>query len=109
MCVSHGGLSVDKAVAEAERALRIDPISTGLNGNLGSVFVFTHQRDKAIEQLRAAIDLDPAIGSTIASLVERTSKKEDCPRRSNVSAWANAGGQYGALIRSWTCLCGVGK
>jgi TolB-like protein/Tfp pilus assembly protein PilF len=48
----------DEAVAEAERALRIDPISTGLNGNLGSVFVFTHQWDKAIEQLRAAIDLD---------------------------------------------------
>ncbi len=49
----------DEAVAEAERALRIDPISTGLNGNLGSVFVFTHQWDKAIEQLRSAIDLDP--------------------------------------------------
>lgn len=48
----------DEAVAEAERALRIDPISTGLNGNLGSVFVFTHRWDKAIEQLRAAIDLD---------------------------------------------------
>jgi serine/threonine protein kinase len=48
----------DEAVEEAERALRIDPISTGLNGNLGSVFVFTHQWDKAIEQLRAAIDLD---------------------------------------------------
>jgi tetratricopeptide (TPR) repeat protein len=48
----------DETVAEAERALRIDPISTGLNGNLGSVLVFTHQWDKAIDQLRAAIDLD---------------------------------------------------
>lgn len=48
----------DEAVAEAERGLRIDPISTGLNGNLGSVLVFAHQWDKAIEQLRAAIDLD---------------------------------------------------
>ncbi|MBA3914753.1 MAG: protein kinase [Acidobacteriales bacterium] len=49
----------DDAVAEAERGLRTDPISTGLNGNLGSVYVFTHQWDKAIEQLRAAIELDP--------------------------------------------------
>lgn len=39
--------------------MQIDPLSTGLNGNLGSVFVFTHQWDKAIEQLRTSIDLDP--------------------------------------------------
>jgi tetratricopeptide (TPR) repeat protein len=46
-------------IAEARRALQIDPLSTSLNGNLGSVFVFTHQWDKAIEQLRSSIDLDP--------------------------------------------------
>ena len=49
----------DEAVAEARRVLQIDPLSTGGNGNLGSVLVFTHQWDKAIEQLRSAIDLDP--------------------------------------------------
>ena len=49
----------DEAVAEAKRGLQTDPLSTGLNGNLGSVFVFTHQWDKAIEQLRTSIDLDP--------------------------------------------------
>ena len=49
----------DEAIAEARRGLQIDPLSTGLNGNLGSVFVFTHQWDKAIEQLRSSIDLDP--------------------------------------------------
>ena len=49
----------DEAVAEAKRGLQIDQISTGLNGNLGSVFVYTHQWDKAIEQLRTSIDLDP--------------------------------------------------
>ncbi len=49
----------DEAIAEAKRGLQIDPISTGLNGNLGSVFVFTHQWDNAIEQLRSSIDLDP--------------------------------------------------
>ena len=48
-----------EAIAEAKRGLQIDPLSTGLNGNLGSVFVFTHQWDKAIEQLRSSIDLDP--------------------------------------------------
>jgi TolB-like protein/Tfp pilus assembly protein PilF len=48
----------DEAIAEAKRGLQIDPLSTGLNGNLGSVFVFTHQWDEAIEQLRSSIDLD---------------------------------------------------
>jgi tetratricopeptide (TPR) repeat protein len=49
----------DEAVAQAKRGLQFDQISTGLNGNLGSVFVYTHQWDKAIEQLRMSIDLDP--------------------------------------------------
>ena len=49
----------DEAIAEAKRGLQIDTLSTGLNGNLGSVFVFTHQWDNAIEQLRLSIDLDP--------------------------------------------------
>jgi tetratricopeptide (TPR) repeat protein len=49
----------DEAVAQAKRGLQTDPLSTGLNGNLGSVFVYTHQWDKAIEQLRTSIDLDP--------------------------------------------------
>jgi len=49
----------DEAIALAKRGLQIDPLSTGLNGNLGSVYVFTHQWDKAIEQLRSSIDLDP--------------------------------------------------
>ena len=38
---------------------KTDPLSTGLNGNLGSIYIFTHQWDKAIEQLRSSIDLDP--------------------------------------------------
>jgi eukaryotic-like serine/threonine-protein kinase len=48
----------DEAIAEAKSVLQIDPLSTSLNGNLGSVFVFTHQWDKAIEQLHSSIDLD---------------------------------------------------
>ena len=47
-----------EAIDEATLLVRLNPLSTGDNGNLGSVFVFTHQWDKAIEQLRSAIDLD---------------------------------------------------
>jgi TolB-like protein/Flp pilus assembly protein TadD len=49
----------DEAVDQASRFLQIDPFDSLGNGNLGSVFVFTHQWDKAIEQLHNAIDLDP--------------------------------------------------
>jgi serine/threonine protein kinase/tetratricopeptide (TPR) repeat protein len=49
----------NEAIAVARRQLQVDPLSTGHNGNLGSVLVFTHQWDRAIEQLRNAIDLDP--------------------------------------------------
>jgi hypothetical protein len=45
----------DQAVAEAERALRIDPISTGLKGNLGSVL---SSLTSATRRLSTAIDLD---------------------------------------------------
>ena len=49
----------DEAIAEARLLLRKDPLSTGGNGNLGSVLVFTHRWEEAIAQLRSAIDLDP--------------------------------------------------
>ncbi len=50
---------VNEAVAEAERERQTDPIGSNENFTLGSVFVFTRQWDKAITQLRSAINLDP--------------------------------------------------
>jgi serine/threonine protein kinase len=50
----------DEAVKQARLLVQEDPLSTGGNGNLGSVFVFTHRWDEAIETLRSAIDLDPS-------------------------------------------------
>jgi eukaryotic-like serine/threonine-protein kinase len=49
----------DEAVKEARLLLERDPLSTGDNGNLGSVLVFAHRWDEAIQELRYAIDLDP--------------------------------------------------
>jgi tetratricopeptide (TPR) repeat protein len=49
----------NEALEAARRPLKLYPLSTGLNGNLGSVMVFTHQWDQAIEQLKYSIDLDP--------------------------------------------------
>jgi eukaryotic-like serine/threonine-protein kinase len=49
----------DQAVAEAERERQTDPLGSNPNFTLGSVLVFTRQWDRAIDQLRSAIDLDP--------------------------------------------------
>ncbi|MEO8636582.1 MAG: protein kinase [Gemmatimonadales bacterium] len=49
----------DQAVAEAQRALQLDPVSVEASQVLGMVLVLAHRYDQAIIQLRAALDLDP--------------------------------------------------
>ena len=69
-----------EAVAEARRGLQTDPLSTGLNGNLGSVFVFTHQWEKRSSNcVHPSISIQ-IIGSITTSWAERMSKRGDFPR-----------------------------
>jgi serine/threonine-protein kinase len=49
----------DEAVAEAKRAVQADPFSPLANFAGGSISIFTHQWDQAIEQLLAAKELAP--------------------------------------------------
>lgn len=49
----------DQAFAEAKRGQQADPLSLLANFGPGSISVFTRQWDRAIEQLRSAIELDP--------------------------------------------------
>ena len=49
----------EEAMEQARLQLKTYPMSTVPNGNLGSVMVFTHQRDQAIEQPEYAIHLNP--------------------------------------------------
>jgi tetratricopeptide (TPR) repeat protein len=70
----------DEAVAEAKRGLQTDPLSNGLNGNLGSVFVFTHQwTERSSNCVRPSISIR-IIGSTIIIWAGRMSKKGDSQR-----------------------------
>jgi tetratricopeptide (TPR) repeat protein len=48
----------DEAIAMAAQAQRSDPLSLIASFAPGSISVFTHRWDRAIEQLRGAIDLD---------------------------------------------------
>jgi serine/threonine protein kinase/Tfp pilus assembly protein PilF len=49
----------DEAIAEAQKALELDPISSMINAIVGAVFYFSRQYDKAIEQFQKAIEIDP--------------------------------------------------
>lgn len=48
------------AIAEAKEAVQIDPVSAETVFTLGSVLVFAHKYDEAIEQLRVSTELDPS-------------------------------------------------
>jgi serine/threonine protein kinase/tetratricopeptide (TPR) repeat protein len=49
----------DEAIAEAKRALELDPLSLNINWLLGVVYLFARQYDRAIEQFRKTLELDP--------------------------------------------------
>jgi len=49
-----------EALEEANRALRLDPLSLPYNYHLGAVYFFGHEYDAAVEQLRRTSELDPS-------------------------------------------------
>jgi serine/threonine-protein kinase len=49
----------DEAIVAARQGQQADPLSLLANFGPGSISVFTHQWDRAIEQFRSAIELDP--------------------------------------------------
>ncbi len=50
---------LEEALAEARRAHELDPLSIIINRDLGLVFYYARQPDRAIEQYRKTIELDP--------------------------------------------------
>ncbi|HEY3129609.1 MAG TPA: tetratricopeptide repeat protein, partial [Acidobacteriota bacterium] len=49
----------DEAVAEAERAIGLDPLDLLINIHLGWAYLYARRYDQAIEQLRKTIAMDP--------------------------------------------------
>jgi len=48
-----------KGITELSRAQELDPLSLIINSDLGEVYTYARQYDKAIEQLRKTIETDP--------------------------------------------------
>jgi tetratricopeptide (TPR) repeat protein len=49
----------DEAIAEAKRALELDPLSVIINADVGSVLGYAGHHDEAIAQLRKTVEMDP--------------------------------------------------
>lgn len=54
----------DEAIAEARRALELDPLSLIMNANLGDAYFFARRYPDAIRQHRLGRDLDPGFAPT---------------------------------------------
>jgi adenylate cyclase len=49
----------EEALAEAQRALELDPLSPRFNWNLGRLLFFIRQYDRAVDQYRKTLELEP--------------------------------------------------
>jgi TolB-like protein/DNA-binding winged helix-turn-helix (wHTH) protein/Tfp pilus assembly protein PilF len=49
----------DEAFAESERARQLDPLSLIIAADKGAILYFSRQYDRAIEKLRAVLDMEP--------------------------------------------------
>src|SRR5262249_36081710 len=49
----------DEAIAEAKRAVELDPLSLVINSDLGVDYFFARRYDEAITQLRKTLEMDP--------------------------------------------------
>jgi len=49
----------DEAFPEIERARQLDPLSLIIAADYGAIFYFSRQYDRAIEQFRAVLDMEP--------------------------------------------------
>jgi len=50
----------DESIAEAKRALKLDPVSAIIGASLGGMYMWARQYDRSIEEYKKAIELDPS-------------------------------------------------
>jgi TolB-like protein/DNA-binding winged helix-turn-helix (wHTH) protein/Tfp pilus assembly protein PilF len=59
----------DEALAESERARRLDPLSLIIATDLGEILYLSRQYERAIEQSRAVIEMEPTFGHAYSVLI----------------------------------------
>jgi TolB-like protein/Tfp pilus assembly protein PilF len=82
VCLAPQG-RLDEALAEIEQARNLDPLSAAVNLNVGDVYYFRREFEKATRQLRKTLELDPNfpnvrrwLGNVAFSMGNRTAAAE---------------------------------
>ena len=70
----------DRAIAEGNRAVELDPLSLIINADLGQNFLLARRYDEAIEQLRKTLGNGPAILLRALDFGEALQMSEQLPR-----------------------------
>ena len=58
-----------EAIAEAEHALQLDPLTTNTSNTVGSVYLYARQYDQAIEQYRKLLEMDREYANSYTNLI----------------------------------------
>jgi tetratricopeptide (TPR) repeat protein len=67
----------DESFKKLERALEFDPLSDTINSTVGIIFHWSRQPDRAIEQFRKVLDLNPNYSLSNSFLAEAYVQKGD--------------------------------
>jgi serine/threonine protein kinase/tetratricopeptide (TPR) repeat protein len=71
---------LEEAIAELERALDLDPLSSPISSQLAASYYWAGRYDRALEQIRKTVELDPsfiAAQAFLAGLLARTGRYDD--------------------------------
>src|SRR2546426_6518654 len=92
----------EEAIAEAERAQQLDPLSLIINTDVGWHYYFARQYDTAIEQLSQALDLDhsftPAYLFLGQAYVQKEMYQEAFTALNKAVSLSGAGPRYVAVL-----------
>jgi TolB-like protein/lipopolysaccharide biosynthesis regulator YciM len=61
---------LDESTAEFEKALKIDPLALIVNSNLGRVYSYQRQSDRALQQYHRTLEIEPSFGHAHLRIVE---------------------------------------
>src|ERR1700722_1861035 len=95
---------------ESKRARELDPLSTIIDAWLSSRYFFARQYDKAIEEGRNAVEMDPSFGPALLVLGQAYEQKgmlqEAIAEFERASALAGGGSMYAASLAHALGLAG---
>jgi tetratricopeptide (TPR) repeat protein len=77
----------DEALAESERARQLDPLSPIIAADKGAILYFSRQYDRAIEQFRAVLEMEPNLQRAHMVLFAYAQKGQTADALAEIQNW----------------------